>query len=74
MQPHHPTMAQTFQCAFAVFERALWPIQPTEDAIVRLSLSVDKLVQFHIGESLDVTFKFSDGSFAVLAAREITIH
>ena len=74
MQPHHPTMAQTFQCAFAVFERALYPIQPTEDAIVRLSLSVDKLVQFHIGTGLSIMFKFSDGSFAVLDPRETTVH
>ena len=74
MQPHHPTMAQTFQCAFAVFERALYPIQPTEDAIVRLALAADKMVQFHIGESLAVTFKFSDGSFAVVSPRETIVH
>lgn len=73
-QPKRPTFAQTFQCAFAVYERELYPLEPTPDSIVRLSIACDKMVQFSIDKGLAVTFCFSDGSQAVVSPRWLTAH
>jgi len=70
----NPTKAQTFQCAFAVYEQALYPLQPTEQSIINLSLAVDRMVQFGISRDLAVTFIFSDGSRAIVAPRQTTTH
>ena len=63
------TKADIFRCAVAVFTQEMFNHQltPTPDQIVRLSISVDECVQFHIDPSEMVTFVFTDGSRATVA-------
>lgn len=73
-QPDHPNLAQLFASAFTVFEKAISPAQPSPDSIIRLAIAADKMVQFHLNETLAVTFVFSDGSRAVLDPAKLTTH
>jgi hypothetical protein len=67
------TKADTFKSAVAVFSQEMrrHGMNPTNDMIVRLGITVDVDVQFSMDESETVAFLFSDGSRAIVTPHPI---